>query len=92
MAKASVVTSSTTEMDLDEEGEGEGVEGTASSEPLKYAFYAPVPLPPSPSSASNPKSKDFLTYGMCNALDAARLLRIIDVVDVDTMIEAFRCQ
>ena len=90
MAKASVVTSSTTEMDLDEEGEGEGVEGTASSEPLKYAFYAPVPLPPSPSSASNPKSKDFLTYGMCNALDAARLLRIIDVVDVDTTIEAFR--
>ena len=93
-AKASVVTSSISEMDLDAdadaEGEGEGAEGTTSSEPVKYAFYAPVPCPPSPSSASNPKSKDFLTYGMCNALDAARLLRIIDVVDVDTTIEAFR--
>jgi hypothetical protein len=93
-AKASAVTSSATEMDLDAEGEGggegEGEEGTTSSEPVKYAFYAPVPCPPSPSSASNPKSKDFLTYGMCNALDAARLLRIIDVVDVDTTIEAFR--
>lgn len=97
-AKTSVATSSTTEMDLDAdaegegggEGEGEGAEGTTSSEPVKYAFYAPVPCPPSPSSASNPKSKDFLTYGMCNALDAARLLRIIDVVDVDTTIEAFR--
>jgi hypothetical protein len=93
-AKASVVTSSTTEMDLEAdaegEGEGEGAEGTTSSEPVKYAFYAPVPCPPSPFSASNSKSKDFLTYGMCNALDAARLLRIIDVVDVDTTIEAFR--
>ena len=92
----SVVSSTIIEIDLDgededEEGEGEG-EGSASSEPLKHAFYAPVPCPPNPNraSVSFSKSKDFLTYGMCNALDAARLLRILEVVDVDTMMEAFR--
>lgn len=92
----SVVSSTTIEIDLDgedEEGEEEGDgEGSASPEPLKHAFYAPVPCPPNPNraSVSFSKSKDFLTYGMCNALDAARLLRILEVVDVDTMMEAFR--
>jgi hypothetical protein len=62
--------------------------------PSHYPFYAPVPSLSSsristPSSSSS-RSKDLLSYGMCNALDAARMLRIQDVVDVDTTMEAFR--
>lgn len=56
--------------------------------PAHYPFYAPVPS--SSSSSRMSRSKDLLTYGMCNALDAARMLRIQEVVDVDTTMEAFR--
>ena len=89
---SSVASSTVIEIDLDAEDEDEEgeEEGAASSEPLKHAFYAPVPCPPNRATASFTKSKDFLSDGMCNALDAARLLRILEVVDVDTMMEAFR--
>ena len=86
--KASAASSAVIEMDLDADDAGGA--GTTSAEPVQYAFYAPVPCPPNRASVSLSKSKDFLTYGMCNALDAARMLRILEVVDVDTTMEAFR--
>ena len=72
------------------------IERGSTQGPSHYLFYAPVPSLSSSrvSSSSTPfsssRSKDLLSYGMCNALDAARMLRIQEVVDVDTTMEAFR--
>ena len=73
--------------------QGEVTEGEKEAETALYPFFAPVPPPPStPSRAtqSYSESKDYLMYGMSNALSAARMLMILEVVDVDTIMEAFR--
>ena len=43
-----------------------------------------------PSLAGVPRAKDLLPYGMRNALDAAVMLGIAEITDVDTIIESFR--
>ena len=59
--------------------------------PPTFVFFAPVPTAqPLTTLSSCSKSKDLLSYGMRNALDAARMLGILEVVDVDTTMEAFR--
>lgn len=82
------------------EGDRRSIERAPTQGPSHFSFYAPVPSlsssrvsssPSSPSSSFfSSRSKDLLSYGMCNALDAARMLRIQEVVDVDTTLEAFR--
>lgn len=61
------------------------------SGPPMFVFFAPIPTPqPLKAPSTSSKSKDLLSYGMRNALDAARMLGILEVVDVDTTMEAFR--
>jgi hypothetical protein len=57
--------------------------------PTLHPFYAPIP-PPYDKESSSSTSEDLLPYGMINALDAAVMLGIQDIKDVDTIIEAFR--
>ena len=61
------------------------------SKPPMFLFFSPLP-DPAPKLAANAcsRSKNLLSYGMRNALDAARILNIVEIVDVDNTIEAFR--